>query len=231
MIPELGRWTKRDPIEEEGGGNLYAILNNAPCEKVDYFGLYIASDLKMARAELRERKRKFMCWYYQEKKNMSWVDRLTKCPRMLTPVYVNVPISESLEYQIEYINSQRRPAFWPSTFKKISKYENPDPQEWSMDSRDSVFNAFYWVGPQYHPGGFYELRTRNPYKYNGSGNQCVYGQQGRLCTDIPTAGTADRISPNADFWGHQHEDVEPYDLAKSLGRKYIEKYYEVRPIW
>ena len=28
--PELGRWIKRDPIEEEGGVNLYAMVGNNP---------------------------------------------------------------------------------------------------------------------------------------------------------------------------------------------------------
>ena len=29
-IPDLGRWTKRDPIEERGGANLYKIVRNNP---------------------------------------------------------------------------------------------------------------------------------------------------------------------------------------------------------
>jgi RHS repeat-associated protein len=28
--PELGRWLKRDPIEENGGWNLYGMLGNDP---------------------------------------------------------------------------------------------------------------------------------------------------------------------------------------------------------
>ena len=35
--PELGRWIKRDPIEEEGGVNLYAMVGNNP---VNYWDLY-----------------------------------------------------------------------------------------------------------------------------------------------------------------------------------------------
>jgi len=37
--PELGRWTKRDPIEEEGGFNLYSINGNNPLASWDVNGL------------------------------------------------------------------------------------------------------------------------------------------------------------------------------------------------
>ena len=38
--PELGRWIKRDPIEEEGGVNLYAMVGNNPIMYNDLLGLY-----------------------------------------------------------------------------------------------------------------------------------------------------------------------------------------------
>ena len=37
--PELGRWMTRDPIEEDGGDNLYAFCGNNGVGKVDPFGL------------------------------------------------------------------------------------------------------------------------------------------------------------------------------------------------
>jgi len=37
--PETGRWPNRDPIEEEGGYNLYAFVGNDPHGKWDYLGL------------------------------------------------------------------------------------------------------------------------------------------------------------------------------------------------
>ncbi|WP_417169868.1 RHS repeat-associated core domain-containing protein, partial [Victivallis sp.] len=37
--PQLGRWTKRDPIEEEGGGNIYCMTNNNAINNFDFFGL------------------------------------------------------------------------------------------------------------------------------------------------------------------------------------------------
>lgn len=39
--PELGRWLNRDPIEEEGGLNLYAFVTNNPIGNVDVDGRFI----------------------------------------------------------------------------------------------------------------------------------------------------------------------------------------------
>ncbi|MDD4406301.1 MAG: RHS repeat-associated core domain-containing protein [Parabacteroides sp.] len=38
--PTLGRWLSRDPIEEKGGLNLYAFVNNDPVNKWDKLGLW-----------------------------------------------------------------------------------------------------------------------------------------------------------------------------------------------
>ncbi len=38
-LPQLGRWPSRDPIEEEGGINLYAAVNNNGVNGTDYLGL------------------------------------------------------------------------------------------------------------------------------------------------------------------------------------------------
>ena len=37
---KLGRWIKRDPIEEQGGMNLYSIVDNSSIDIWDYLGLY-----------------------------------------------------------------------------------------------------------------------------------------------------------------------------------------------
>ena len=36
--PDLGRWLNRDPIEEEGGENLYAFCDNSPILYIDILG-------------------------------------------------------------------------------------------------------------------------------------------------------------------------------------------------
>lgn len=122
----------------------------------------------------------------------------------------------------------------PSTFNKLVDFGNPDESEWvfakrySLDYEGIKFTAVAWY---YHPGSAYELRTKNPEKYNNSGNQCIYDKKGTLCTNIPTAGTADKISPNFSPGQHYNIDVAPFNLAKGLGFSYVEKYYKVRPIW
>lgn len=42
--PTLGRWISRDPIEEDGGVNLFAFVNNNPIDLVDLFGDEVTSD-------------------------------------------------------------------------------------------------------------------------------------------------------------------------------------------
>ena len=38
--PGMGRWINRDPIQEDGGINLYAMVSNNPISSVDDYGLY-----------------------------------------------------------------------------------------------------------------------------------------------------------------------------------------------
>jgi RHS repeat-associated protein len=42
--PELGRWLSRDPIEEQGGYNIYAMVGNAPVNFWDYLGFGYEED-------------------------------------------------------------------------------------------------------------------------------------------------------------------------------------------
>ena len=48
--PEQGRWLSRDPIEEDGGKNLYTFVENAPVNKVDFLGqsIYLTTGNKNA---------------------------------------------------------------------------------------------------------------------------------------------------------------------------------------
>ena len=38
-LPKLGRWTSRDPIEEEGGNNIYGFILNNPINYIDFLGM------------------------------------------------------------------------------------------------------------------------------------------------------------------------------------------------
>jgi RHS repeat-associated protein len=42
--PVTGRWPSRDPIEEAGGLNLYAMVGNDPVNLIDYIGLFDLPD-------------------------------------------------------------------------------------------------------------------------------------------------------------------------------------------
>ena len=44
--PRLGRWLNRDPIEEDGGVNLYRFCENNPIHFFDLFGMKIRSGVK-----------------------------------------------------------------------------------------------------------------------------------------------------------------------------------------
>ncbi len=39
--PQTGRWINRDPIEEEGGLNLYGFVGNDGVNKIDYLGMFL----------------------------------------------------------------------------------------------------------------------------------------------------------------------------------------------
>ena len=43
LSPDLGRFLSKDPIEEEGGWNLYAMVGNNPLNAWDYLG-YVGDD-------------------------------------------------------------------------------------------------------------------------------------------------------------------------------------------
>ncbi len=234
---EMGRWIKRDIVKEINNGNMYIMVGNNPIVFLDILGLFENSESNLVFYEYqmyliemkrRQLEQQFMDWYNNELKNMGWINELTPCPPKLAEKYEERPITESLDYLMWYSTPNRETAIWPSSFQKHVGWQNPDEDEWAFSSRDSIFCGFYWVGPIYHPGGYYELRTKNPGD-SKAGNQCVYDKCGNLILDIPSAGTADRISPNADFDNHQTMDVKPYGLAKQLGSKFIELYYRVRP--
>ena len=90
--PLTGRWPSRDPIEEEGGVNLYAFVGNEGVDKWDYIGLKIThtGDLDDKEAQIRlfnqalvgvsdssELGRMFVCWALDEKTELviKWVKK------------------------------------------------------------------------------------------------------------------------------------------------------------
>ena len=240
--PELGRWINRDPIGEAGGLNLYNMLKNNAISQIDQYGLWDdMQDQTNPNSPFNPNNpyntlpppltllEKFMEWYNNEKNNMNWVKRLKPCPKHITKD-IFAPIEESLDYYLNATNRNQVPTLWNSQYMKRI-IANPDPNEWELQSTSNFLHPFAWVGPRYHPGGAYELRTKRPSNYGGSGNQCIYDKCGNLITEIPTAGTADKVSPNSSMFLHRNQDVIPFDWAQKLGLEYIYLYYEVRPSW
>jgi hypothetical protein len=50
--PVTGRWPSRDPIEEEGGINLYGFVGNDGIDWLDYLGLWFVDGLKFDREDI-----------------------------------------------------------------------------------------------------------------------------------------------------------------------------------
>ena len=70
--PLTGRWSSRDPIEEEGGVNLYGFVGNATLVKIDILGLLECTqawaDTKALGNKLRAKCYMEACLAYNEKK-------------------------------------------------------------------------------------------------------------------------------------------------------------------
>ena len=94
----------------------------------------------------------------------------------------------------------------------------------------------------FHPGADTCFRSTTATSM-GAGQQCCYAQDGSIVFGPPGGGTADRYSPDNDFWRHQWYDVVPWlacchfarqkvSVAKTVsktGSIPCEKYYGHRP--
>ena len=206
--PGVGRWIGRDPIEEIGGVGLYSYCQNNRMLRFDYIGKAVLTLFIPPSDNFGKIQARFDKWYENEKQRLSHRDANGK-------------------------NWVERLPHCPKELKRDGDdFVSPDQNEWKKTWYFFI-TQFLW---NYHPGGKYELRTRDPGKYGGSGNQCIYDECGKLITSQPGAGTADYSSPEGDR-NHIKDDVDPFDDARYLdqhsggGNQYIKKYYEVRPSW
>ena len=233
----MGSWFGRDPIGEsfESCPSLYLFVCNNPINNYDAIGLdapnlggvLLPADRNSYCEEL---KGKFEEWYNVEKKILAeenWVSSLPKCPKKLAVTTVTVKYYEHGE-----VIDQR------TVFVKAS----PNGSEWLLTSLVEFYGAQLFgvlkTGAAFHPEGRFELRTKDPQKYNGHGNQCIYDKCGNLLTEIPSAGSVDYASPNGSRKEHVLNDVDPFVWARKLDSecgggesKWVRKYYEVRPAW
>lgn len=92
---------------------------------------------------------------------------------------------------------------------------HPNPEKWYAVSRAGTL----------HGNAQYEVRSK---PVGHASSQCTYNQNGALYqAQFPEAGTADFYSPAVSKYLHHIYDVEPYILARDLGR--IPDYYKARP--
>ena len=126
-------------------------------------------------------------------------------------------------------------------YKETVTFNPPDEKEWLITNKFKFeITQIYGVlscGVRYHPKGVLELRTKDPGKYEGHGNQCIYDSHGTLIREIPSAGSVDWGSPEKEVGLHRTADVFPFEDAVALDRvcggngKYVKMYYDVRPSW
>ncbi|MBL8892006.1 MAG: RHS repeat-associated core domain-containing protein [Planctomycetaceae bacterium] len=155
----------------------------------------------------------FLGWY-TEQKDTSWADNLPACPCSIVCTRTHRCFDRRT----------RKDKTW--TTESIC---NPDPDVWGDPaSAWNPFSGTFFYSELYggyHYPGHYEIRT----KHGKHGNQCIYDSAGILITEIPTAGSADKVSPNSKEGSHMAEDVYPFDWAKELGPECVKAYFEVRP--
>ena len=223
----IARWNKRDPVGVAGGNNEYSFLNNQ-MNNNDFLGLDKDRNDKVRRhREISEQLliqkliNDFEQWYlnayneiYDDNGNIkddSWILKLTPCPYKIDVKHQTVKMITSAGVIYLY-----------------ETYLGYDRNEWN----EGVF--FPFTRDTYHPGGVYELRSRNP--IDGHGNQCVYDSCGNILFSKPGAGSADYSVPELPWpTKHRENDVIPYNIIIYLKKKgikvdaMIEKYYNVRP--
>ena len=186
--PVLGRWLNRDPIEEDGGVNLYGFVKNNTICHVDIIGLYTMADAEKslkAKGVLKggtlglfySEMQLFSEWLSLERTRGSWWSVLPKCPKRIC-------------------------------ISKSGKPINPDPAIW-QDPEPLGLNKIN------HPGGTFEMRSKPIGHY---ANQCIYDAAGVLMTRPPAAGTVDYYSTSGYLSEHFFHDLRPFHYSRNLRR-------------
>lgn len=242
--PAQGRWLSRDPIEEQGGANLYAFVLNEPIVLVDLLGLdpflhppFVIppgidppdggwpgpklpwrpgpGDPELVRVLDYETK----CRDYCEKHAVPNAKRgcYTRCMDCKSWVENELKDTAWLRFL---------PDCPCSLCKSGGGWKNPDPNKWEDPKSASQ---------TYHPGASACMRSTN--NSGDSGQQCCYDEDGALITSGLGAGTPDKVAPDGILWGivgivrHNYADVHHYSKCKAmLGDEWVELgYNKARP--
>jgi len=222
--PELERWINRDPIDEEGGINLYGFVLNDGINNWDYLGQFtlteVLAEYCVKKCPSRSssclhtcmtttpRELKFDLWYNKEKSLGNWWSNLPRCPTKLCKV----------------------------NGKPQKPNENSD--KWK-DPQKPIYAEL-----ALHPKTAWSMRSIKDTQ--GHTNQCTYDEDCILLRTPPSSGTVD--FKEAGTSAHYFHDVQPIYLAHELdGGKsmslvpwspsilkkpgsYMSKYFQVRPL-
>jgi RHS repeat-associated protein len=198
--PETGRWPSRDPIEEEGGINLYSFVGNDPLNFYDYLGFYTLGDAVdsleeqgVERLGRNSRGRRvysgtqtFDEWLSLELDDTGWLSDIPECPDKIC-------------------------------------VENGEP----VDCDNGDWNDLSDASQTFHLGASWCMRS---IEFGDSAQQCCYDSNGDLMTELLAAGTPDRVAAsfgNSIYLGHYGHDVAPYNLSVDLDR--VGDYGSARP--
>jgi hypothetical protein len=202
--PLTGRWPSRDPIEERGGADLYGFVGNGGINNVDTLGLYT---LSAAEQSLRNR-------------GVSGGTGLTPGEPGKLASYTQTQVFD------EWLRLELSDSGWlnniPDCPSKICVL-NVGPVDCNNGDWDDLEKA----NQEFHPGAKWCMRSK---EFGESAQQCCYDEFGEIMTDLPAAGTPDRVAAsigNGFYLGHFRHDVAPYYWAEQLGR--VADYGIVRP--
>jgi RHS repeat-associated protein len=116
--PELGRWTKRDSIEESGGLNLYAMVENSPVDYYDLLGFEIIEVQGTIKKEVLRSKR---VHYKTNEVIGSWGYVIVKFYKKVQyKVTITIPVTILVDVQTECEESDGSPDYSSSWNMKVA---------------------------------------------------------------------------------------------------------------
>ena len=102
--PALGRWLNRDPINENGGVNLYGCVKNSPISIIDYLGLNYEDCEKDCKEDKKANLYELRAWQYEQEKEMKNVCNPFGYPAFCEEKYWNEKIQPELDKKRKQIN-------------------------------------------------------------------------------------------------------------------------------
>jgi hypothetical protein len=197
LIPTLGRFVARDPLQYFDGSLLYSAYF-VP-RSVDPFGLvggfngcpgcnwFPPQPPPPGPCELFEN-------WYRAQGDLSWTNDLPACPCNVTiGVYRECPVP--LTGPGDFITEEPIEVPWV--------YNSPDPTNFPVvDNNPNRWGNF-------HPDA--EVCLRSTPTDTGAGEQCCYDGDGKLITSGPSAGSSDYASPTwwSNILPHRGQGVQP----------------------